>query len=115
MSWNIPRLRTISMQSGNGVNIATALHEVAHQIAWDYFGSSIQDHGPTWLGVMLGFALKAGMGISEIIYLFALPIFVVALALLLVIRVDSRRRSLESISQEYRQKIDKATPAQAGR
>jgi len=65
--------------------------------------------------LLLGFALKAGMGISEIIYLFALPIFVVALALLFVIRVDSRRRSLESISQEYRQRMDKATPAQAGR
>ena len=72
---------------------------------------------PFWGGpgaLMLGLALKSGMVISEIIYLFAF-LYLCCARRVFVIRVDSRQRSLESISQEYRQKIDKATPAQAGR
>jgi hypothetical protein len=64
MSWNIPADRRISMQGGKhrargGRNVATALHEAAHQIAFTLYGSSIQDHGPTWLGIYLDLLVRA--------------------------------------------------------
>ncbi len=46
---NVTR-RVISL-SPKGMNAATVLHEVAHQITWDYFGDSAQDHGRTFIGV----------------------------------------------------------------
>lgn len=50
--WCHVRMRVISFSRG-GRNTATALHEAAHQIAWDYFGDSIQDHGRTFLGIYM--------------------------------------------------------------
>lgn len=50
--WCHVKLRVISF-SPAGRNAPTALHEAAHQIAWDYFGDSIQDHGRTFIGIYL--------------------------------------------------------------
>lgn len=64
-SWNHPVMREIEMQgptrSGRGgMNVATVLHEVAHQIVGDTHPSeSIQDHGPTFLGVYRDLLLTA--------------------------------------------------------
>ena len=55
-SWCVPKLRLISMQGPSrkcrgGMNVATVLHECAHQITHDLSGDRTQDHGPTWLGL----------------------------------------------------------------
>lgn len=33
------------------MNLATVLHEVAHQMVFDAYGHTVQDHGPVWLAV----------------------------------------------------------------
>ena len=49
---------------------------------------------------LLGLALKSGMRISQVIYMFAIPLFVAAVMTLFVIKVDTRQRSLESIGED---------------
>ncbi len=51
----MPVTRIINMQGPSrkgrgGMNVATVLHECAHQIIWDLDGERAQDHGPAWLG-----------------------------------------------------------------
>lgn len=65
MSWCVPRLRRISFQAtgpGNrgGKNTATALHEAAHQIVYDYCGDRAHDHGPTFCGVYFHLLTMSG-------------------------------------------------------
>ncbi len=50
--WYDVKLHAMSFSS-KGKNPATALHEAAHLIAYDYFGDRIQDHGPTFLGIYM--------------------------------------------------------------
>lgn len=64
LSWSMPKSGRISMQGGEhrakgGMNVATALHETAHHIAWHKHGEKIQDHGPTFLGIYLDLLDKA--------------------------------------------------------
>lgn len=67
MSWSIPQSREISLQSKGsipgkgGLNYPTALHEVTHQIIWDYYGKAVQDHGPEFVGVYLWLLAQAGI------------------------------------------------------
>lgn len=67
MSWSIPQSREISLQSKGsvpgkgGLNYPTALHEVTHQIIWDYYGASVQDHGPEFVGVYMWLLAQAGI------------------------------------------------------
>lgn len=49
---------------------------------------------------LLGLAFNSGMKISQVIYMFAVPLFVAAVMTLFVIKVDTRERSLESIGQD---------------
>ena len=63
-SW--PKQHRISMQGGEharigGKNIATALHEAAHHIAYAIYGERLQDHGRTWLGIYLNLLERAGI------------------------------------------------------
>lgn len=63
-SWSMPTKNRISIQGGEhrangGRNVATALHEAAHHIAWHLYGDCIQDHGPTFLGIYLDLLNKA--------------------------------------------------------
>lgn len=65
-SWNVPAMRTISMQGPSrkgrgGMNYATVLHEVAHQIGFDRHGGHIQDHGPTFVANYRELLLKYGV------------------------------------------------------
>lgn len=65
MSYCIPTEDVISFQAvasrpgRGGKNRATALHEVAHYIVYLYFGESVQDHGPTFMGVYLWLLAEA--------------------------------------------------------
>lgn len=67
MSWSIPQSREISLQSKGsipgkgGLNYPTALHEVTHQIIWDYYGTTVQDHGPEFVGVYMWLLSQAGI------------------------------------------------------
>lgn len=36
----------------DGVNAATLLHELAHMICWDTYGSGIEDHGPEFVAIL---------------------------------------------------------------
>lgn len=45
-------IATISFQRAQS-NPAVALHETAHHIVFHYFGETVPDHGPTFLGVYL--------------------------------------------------------------
>jgi hypothetical protein len=71
MSWSIPQSREISLQSKGsnavkgGLNYPTALHEVTHQIIWDYYGASVQDHGPEFVGVYIWLLAQAGIAPYE--------------------------------------------------
>lgn len=65
-SYNAPTLREIRLQGPSrrgrgGMNRATVLHEVAHQMVWDRHGASVRDHGPTFLAyyrdLLLGYGL----------------------------------------------------------
>jgi hypothetical protein len=63
-SWSMPRHNRISIQGGErhatgGRNVATAMHEAAHHIAWHRHGERIQDHGPTFLGIYLDLLTRA--------------------------------------------------------
>ena len=63
-SWSIPSLRHISLQGGEhlsrgGRNVATALHEAAHHIAWCKHGNRIQDHGRTFLKIYIDLLVRA--------------------------------------------------------
>ena len=63
-SWNIPAWRMICMQGPSrrgrgGRNVATVLHEAAHQIVFDLYADNTQDHGPTFLGVYRELLLAA--------------------------------------------------------
>jgi hypothetical protein len=65
-SWCMPVSRRIAMQGPSrkgrgGMNVATVLHEVAHQIAYDAFGDRVQDHGPTWLGIYRKMLIEHGV------------------------------------------------------
>lgn len=65
-SWNIPAWRMVAMQGASrrgrgGMNVATVLHEAAHQIVYDLYSDSVQDHGPTFLGVYRELLLVAGV------------------------------------------------------
>jgi hypothetical protein len=65
-SWNVPAKRYISMQGPStrgrgGMNVATVLHEVAHQIGWDRTGHRRQDHGPAFLGIYRKLLLDFGV------------------------------------------------------
>ena len=65
-SWCMPVLRRICMQGPSrkgrgGMNVATVLHEVAHQITYDAYGNSVQDHGPTWLAVFRKLLIEHGV------------------------------------------------------
>lgn len=65
-SWCVPGMRTISMQGPTkkgrgGMNLATLLHEVAHQIGFDKYGARIQDHGPTFLAIYRKLILQFGV------------------------------------------------------
>jgi len=62
-SWNVPGRRLISMQGPSkrgrgGMNQATLLHEVAHQICFDRHRDRIQDHGRTFLALYRELLLK---------------------------------------------------------
>lgn len=43
------------------MNPAVSLHEAAHHIVTQHFGKSVQDHGPTWLGVYMWLLETAGI------------------------------------------------------
>ena len=65
-SWSMPRHNRMSIQGGEhrekgGRNVATALHEAAHHIAWSIHGERIQDHGATWLAIYLDLLSRAGV------------------------------------------------------
>jgi hypothetical protein len=56
----------MSIQGGEhrdkgGRNVATALHEAAHHIAWAVHGERVQDHGATFLGIYLDLLSRAGV------------------------------------------------------
>ena len=60
----MPTVDRISLQGGaprapGGRNVATALHEAAHHIAWYLHGDRIQDHGRTFLGIYLDLLIRA--------------------------------------------------------
>jgi len=60
----MPRIGRISIRGGphngrGGLNVATALHEAAHCIAWHLHGERIQDHGPTFLRIYLDLLVRA--------------------------------------------------------
>lgn len=71
LSFSIPAESVISLQGvgskpgKGGLNPATALHEAAHHIVYWTFGESVQDHGPTFLGVYLWLLAKAGIAPGE--------------------------------------------------
>lgn len=56
-SWYATDPDRISFQCGpshyGGKNLAVALHEAAHHIAWKRHGWRVHDHGPTFLGIYL--------------------------------------------------------------
>lgn len=58
--WFDTDLHAISF-SKKGKNVATALHEAAHAIVFDQHGATVQDHGPTFLGVYLWLLETAGV------------------------------------------------------
>lgn len=63
-SWSMPTKDRISLQGGKhgkegGRNVATALHEAAHHIAWHLHGERIQDHGRTFLGIYMDLLVRA--------------------------------------------------------
>jgi hypothetical protein len=65
-SWNVPAMRAICMQGPSkrgrgGMNPATVLHEVAHQIGFDKYGARIQDHGRTFIALYRGLLVKYGV------------------------------------------------------
>ena len=65
-SWCMPILRQICMQGPSrkgrgGMNVATVMHEVAHQITYDAYMNSVRDHGPTWLGIFRKLLLAHGV------------------------------------------------------
>ena len=65
-SWSRPTTDDMSIQGGEhrkegGRNVATALHEAAHHIAWNLHGDRIQDHGRTFLGIYLDLLIRAKM------------------------------------------------------
>jgi hypothetical protein len=71
MSWCESAKRRISLQAagaGNrgGKNVATALHEAAHQITYDLCHDRAQDHGPTFAGVFFFLLERAGWPRSAI-------------------------------------------------
>lgn len=64
LSFCIPTEEYIDLQGGRhkgpgGRNVATVLHEAAHQIAYALHGTRIQDHGRTWLGIYLDLLVRA--------------------------------------------------------
>jgi hypothetical protein len=72
-SWNSPTKRKISLQAARtpsttrgGKNVATALHEAAHQIVYDLCGERAEDHGPTFCGVFFYLLVRAGWPESAI-------------------------------------------------
>ena len=64
MSFSVPSEDYISLQGGDhrergGRNVATALHEAAHHIAYKLHGERIQDHGQTFLGIYMALLVRA--------------------------------------------------------
>lgn len=65
LSYCLPHSRRISLQAAGpenkgGKNVATALHEAAHQIVFDLRGNRVEDHGPTFCGVFFHLLTMAG-------------------------------------------------------
>jgi len=60
LSFSVPSKNFISLHCG-GMNIPTALHEAAHHIAYALHGETVQDHGPTFLGIYIGLLERAGV------------------------------------------------------
>lgn len=63
-SWSMPTRNRMSIQGGEhrgpgGLNVATAMHEAAHHIAWNLYGDRVQDHGRTFLGIYLDLLVRA--------------------------------------------------------
>ena|ERR1700675_2701892 len=63
-SWSMPTRNLMSIQGGEhrgpgGLNVATAMHEASHHIAWNLYGDRIQDHGRTFLGIYLDLLIRA--------------------------------------------------------
>ncbi len=63
-SWSAPESRVICMQGPSrkgrgGMNVATVLHEAAHQIVWDLFDANARDHGPTFVAIYRDLLLSA--------------------------------------------------------
>ncbi len=64
MSFSVPTQEYIDIQGGKhkakgGRNVATALHEAAHHIAYALHSDRIQDHGRTFLGIYLDLLIRA--------------------------------------------------------
>ena len=64
ISFCVPTKGYISLQgwafkAQGGLNVATALHEAAHYIAWHLHKERIQDHGPTFFGIYLDLLIRA--------------------------------------------------------
>ena len=64
ISFSIPTADHIDLQGGKhrgngGRNVAVALHEAAHHIAYALHGDKIQDHGRTFLGIYLHLLVAA--------------------------------------------------------
>lgn len=67
LSWCDVEKGIISMQSGKlgtkgGLNIATAMHEVAHWVVFRRHGRRPQDHGRAFMRVYIDLLVKAGAG-----------------------------------------------------
>lgn len=71
LSWCDQVNRRISLQAvgpnnRGGKNIATALHEAAHQIVYDLCPDNTQDHGPVFCGIYFLLLWEAGWPIEAI-------------------------------------------------
>jgi len=53
--------------------------------------------------LVLGFLFKFGTAISQIIYYFAVPLLVACILVVLTVKIDLRKKSLEAINQESQQ------------
>ena len=53
LPWSCPERGVISLQRDKYLNVPISLHEATHHVVWHKFGTRVQDHGPTFLGVYL--------------------------------------------------------------
>lgn len=69
ISWSLPYAgyRKISLQAKGsapgkgGLNYPVALHEATHQIIWDYYAATVEDHGAEFVGVYSWLLERAGI------------------------------------------------------